>query len=167
MCCGSAGRNGRARRPLPACSRRATRSWSIAYDYHDARSHSARAAGDPDRFPTFNGFLSALDGDPDSVWSRPSPAEMFQRALAVFAERFEMVLEDLAALPEEAPVLAVRWNHERRTLKVDVWSSLPTSGARLCILSASCCFRLVGSVSRESTCWSVSTRTRSHRSSSR
>ncbi len=80
-----------------------------AYDYHDARSHSARARADADRFPEFNAFLAALDSDPDSVWSRPSPVEMSERALAVFAERFQMVLEDLAALPEETPVLAEGW----------------------------------------------------------
>jgi hypothetical protein len=80
-----------------------------AYDYHDARSHSARARADAERFPTFNAFLEALDADPDSVWSRPSPEEMAERVLAVFSERFQMVLEDLAALPDTTAVAAEGW----------------------------------------------------------
>jgi hypothetical protein len=80
-----------------------------AYDYHDARSHSERARADADRFPAFHAFLDALDRDPDSVWSRPSPEQLSEQVLAIFSERFQMVLEDLAALPEETPVLAEGW----------------------------------------------------------
>ncbi|MFL5914912.1 MAG: hypothetical protein ACJ752_04650 [Gaiellaceae bacterium] len=80
-----------------------------AYDYHDARSHSARARAEADRFPRFHAFLDALDYDADSVWSRPSPEQMADRAQAIFGERFQMVLEDLAALPEQTPVLAEGW----------------------------------------------------------
>lgn len=80
-----------------------------AYDYHDARSHSARARADADRFPAYNAFLAALDDEPDRVWSGPSPEQMTQRELAVFGERFQMVLEDLSALPEATPVLAEGW----------------------------------------------------------
>jgi hypothetical protein len=80
-----------------------------AYDYHDARSHSQRAKADADRFPAFHAFLEALDRDPDSVWSRPSAAQMTAQMLAIFRERFQMVLEDLAALPDQTPVLAEGW----------------------------------------------------------
>ena len=80
-----------------------------AYDYHDARSHSARARADADRFPAYNAFLAALDDDPDRVWSDPSPKQMAERELAVFRERFQMVSEDLSALPEATPVLAEGW----------------------------------------------------------
>jgi hypothetical protein len=80
-----------------------------AYDYHDARSHSARARDQADRFPRFNAFLDALEGDPDSVWSSSSPEEMAEATLAIFRERFQMVLEDLAALPDEVAVLAEGW----------------------------------------------------------
>lgn len=80
-----------------------------AYDYHDARSHSARAKADAVRFPAFNALLDALDSDPDSVWSRPSPEQLAKQALAVFGERFQMVLDDLAALPAETCVLAEGW----------------------------------------------------------
>ena len=80
-----------------------------AYDYHDARSHSARARADADRFPAYNAFLEALNDDPDRVWSDPSPEQMTEQALAVFGERFQMVLEDLAAMPEATPVLAEGW----------------------------------------------------------
>lgn len=80
-----------------------------AYDYHDARSHSARASVDADRFPTFHGFLNALERDADSVWSRRSPEQMAEEVLAIFNERFQMVLEDIAALPEKTQVLAEGW----------------------------------------------------------
>jgi hypothetical protein len=80
-----------------------------AYDYHDARSHSSRARADADRFPTFSAFLNALATDPDSVWSCSSPEQMAEQALAIFSERFEMVLEDLAGLPEGTSVLAEGW----------------------------------------------------------
>jgi hypothetical protein len=80
-----------------------------AYDYHDARSHAARARANADRFPAYNAFLAALDADPDRVWSDPSPELMAERELAVFSERFQMVLEDLAALPEATAVLAEGW----------------------------------------------------------
>jgi hypothetical protein len=80
-----------------------------AYDYHDARSHSARARADAARFPTFHAFLDALDTDPDSVWSYPSPEQMAEQALSIIRERFEMVLEDLAALPNRSSVLAEGW----------------------------------------------------------
>jgi hypothetical protein len=80
-----------------------------AYDYHDARSHSARARADADRFPAYSAFLAALDDDPDRVWSDPSPEQMAERELAVFSERFQMVLEDLAALPDATAVLAEGW----------------------------------------------------------
>ena len=80
-----------------------------AYDYHDARSHSARARAEADRFPAFHAFLDDLDNDVDSVWSDPSPEQMAERVLDIFTERFQMVLEDLAALPEQTPVLAEGW----------------------------------------------------------
>jgi hypothetical protein len=80
-----------------------------AYDYHDARSHSERARANPGRFPAFSGFLADLDADPDRAWVDPSPAEMAERARSIFAERFEMVLEDLAALPDDATVIAEGW----------------------------------------------------------
>jgi hypothetical protein len=70
-----------------------------SYDYHDARSHAARARADATRYPVFNRFLSALDRDPDSVWSLPSPEQMAEQTLAIFAERFQMVLDDIDALP--------------------------------------------------------------------
>jgi hypothetical protein len=80
-----------------------------AYDYHDARSHSDRARANPERFPAFSGFVADLDADPDRAWVDPSPAEMAERFRSIFAERFEMVLEDLAALPDDATVLAEGW----------------------------------------------------------
>jgi hypothetical protein len=80
-----------------------------AYDYHDARSHSQRAREDPARFPAFSVFVSDLDADPTRVWVDPSPAEMAERAQAIFAERFLMVLDDLAAMPPDTTVIAEGW----------------------------------------------------------
>jgi hypothetical protein len=80
-----------------------------AYDYHDARSHSDRARAHPDRYPAFNSFLADLDADPDRAWVDPSPIEMAERARSIFAERFEMTLDDLAALPDGVSVIAEGW----------------------------------------------------------
>src|SRR5580765_1503362 len=80
-----------------------------AFDYHDARSHSERAKASPNRFPAFNTFLAALDIDPDSVWADPAPEAMAEHALRIFAERFELVLEDIVALPEGTRLLAEGW----------------------------------------------------------
>lgn len=80
-----------------------------AYDYHDARSHAARARAEPKRYPRHSGWLAALERDPDDVWVRPTPAEMAASARATFTERFQMVLDDLRAIPLDAPVLAEGW----------------------------------------------------------
>jgi hypothetical protein len=80
-----------------------------AYDYHDARSHADRSRADSARFPRRHAFLAALDRDPDDVWVTPAPDVMAADALRSFRERFEMVLEDLAALPAGVPVLAEGW----------------------------------------------------------
>jgi hypothetical protein len=80
-----------------------------SYDYHDARSHAERARRDPERFPAFDAFLAALESDPSTVWVDPTPAAMAEQARAIFAERFEMVLEDIAGVPGEPCVLAEGW----------------------------------------------------------
>ena len=80
-----------------------------AYDYHDARSHSARAREEPERFPAFNRFLETLARNPSAVWVDATPEEMADQTRAIFAERFEMVLDDLAAIPGRPCVLAEGW----------------------------------------------------------
>ena len=80
-----------------------------AYDYHDARSHADRSRAHPNRFPQRHSWLAALDRDPDVVWVTPTPEQMAASALQSFAERFEMVLEDLRAMPGGPPVLAEGW----------------------------------------------------------
>ena len=80
-----------------------------AYDYHDARSHAARARAHPERFPHLNRFLAALERDPDAIWVTPSPEEMAGTARQIFAERFAMVLDDLSEFPAGPPVLAEGW----------------------------------------------------------
>lgn len=80
-----------------------------AYDYHDARGHATRSLAEPERFPVRYAFLTALDRDPNEVWVTPVPGAMVESALASFRERFVMVLDDLAALPDGPPVLAEGW----------------------------------------------------------
>jgi hypothetical protein len=80
-----------------------------AYDYHDARSHAERSLAHPERYPARQRFMTALDRDPDDVWVRPSPEEMAADTMASFAERFEMVIEDLLAMPAGPPILAEGW----------------------------------------------------------
>jgi len=65
-----------------------------SYDWHDARDHSERTRAD--RHPNRAGFLEM---SLDDRWVNRTPREMVEAELAEFAERFEMVLEDLAALP--------------------------------------------------------------------
>ena len=80
-----------------------------AYDYHDARSHRR------ERGPTLTVFLRITPSlrhwttTPTASGPDPSPEQMAERELAVFSERFQMVLEDLAALPEATAVLAEGW----------------------------------------------------------
>lgn len=80
-----------------------------AYDFHDARSHATRARRDPDRFPAFSAFLTDLERDPNLVWVDPSPEEMADQAVRIQEERFALVLEDLAAVPEGSFVVAEGW----------------------------------------------------------
>ena len=80
-----------------------------AYDYHDARSHAERARRQPERFPHNHRWLAELERDPNSVWLAPTPQQMADAALLAFAERFAMVLDDLAALPSCATILAEGW----------------------------------------------------------
>jgi hypothetical protein len=63
------------------------------YDWHDARDHSDRTA--PDRHPTRSAFLAL---SMDERWVLRSPRDMAAADIAQFAERFGMVLEDLAAM---------------------------------------------------------------------
>ena len=64
-----------------------------SYDWHDARDHSDRTRAD--RHPVRAAFLAM---SVDEQWVDRTPRQMAVEALAEFAERFEMVLEDLAAL---------------------------------------------------------------------
>jgi hypothetical protein len=63
------------------------------YDWRDSRDHSERTRAD--RHPVRAAFLAM---SLDDQWVNRTPSEMAAGDLAEFAERFEMVLEDLAAL---------------------------------------------------------------------
>lgn len=63
------------------------------YDWHDARDHSERTRAD--RHPVRAAFLAMTV---DEQWIDRTPRQMADEAIAEFAERFEMVLDDVAAL---------------------------------------------------------------------
>jgi hypothetical protein len=74
------------------------------YDFHDARGHDDRRLaarvrrGEP-----------AADTDGEAIWIRPTPAEMAERILAGFPERFGWVLDDLSGLVTRHPIVAEGW----------------------------------------------------------
>ncbi len=74
------------------------------YDFHDSRGHSRRAQEEPERFPHFAAFLRL---DDEQRWVMSSPGQMAAWAQNIFDERFEMVQEDLRAMP--GPILAEGW----------------------------------------------------------
>jgi hypothetical protein len=69
------------------------------YDWHDARDHSDRTR--VDRHPNRAAFLAM---SMDERWVMRSPAQMAEMEVLEFRERFEMVLEDLAARPADRVV---------------------------------------------------------------
>lgn len=81
-----------------------------AYDYHDARSHLTRALAEPHRYP-HRAETARRVADPDffESWVTSSPQELAERARLEHVERFAMVLDDLAALPGDGPVVAEGW----------------------------------------------------------
>ena len=70
------------------------------YDWHDARDHSTRTRAD--RHPHRAAFLAM---SLDERWVTRTPAQMAEESLADFRERFELVIEDLAAV-STGPVIA-------------------------------------------------------------
>jgi hypothetical protein len=76
------------------------------YDYHDSRGHSWRARVYPERYPLLN---AALARSADQNWVESTPGVMAQRALGIFDERFQMVLEDLTPFPAELGFLVEGW----------------------------------------------------------
>ncbi|HVD51171.1 MAG TPA: hypothetical protein VNB51_03955 [Candidatus Udaeobacter sp.] len=71
------------------------------YDWHDSRDHTDRTR--QDRHPHRATFLAM---SLDERWVFPSPREMADNAIGSFGERFEMVLEDLLALPRGRFIVA-------------------------------------------------------------
>lgn len=71
------------------------------YDWHDARDHTERTR--PDRHPHRAAFLAM---SLDERWVLRTPRDMAISTLAAMVERFEMVIEDLLALPADRPVVA-------------------------------------------------------------
>jgi hypothetical protein len=71
------------------------------YDWHDARDQTERTR--PDRHPNRAAFLAM---SLDERWVLRTPREMADNAVGSFRDRFEMVVEDLLALPRGQPVIA-------------------------------------------------------------
>ena len=63
------------------------------YDWHDARDHSDRTR--PDRHPVRTAFLAM---SMDERWVLRTATDMADAEIVEFAERFELVLEDLAQM---------------------------------------------------------------------
>jgi hypothetical protein len=74
------------------------------YDFHDARGHDDRRLAAQVR----RGEPPA-EADGDAIWIRRTPAEMAERILAGFPERFAWVLDDLSGLVTRHPVVAEGW----------------------------------------------------------
>jgi hypothetical protein len=71
------------------------------YDWHDARDHTERTRPDP--HPHRAAFLAMTL---DERWVLRTPREMADNAVGSFRDRFEMVIEDLLALPRDQTVIA-------------------------------------------------------------
>jgi len=71
------------------------------YDWHDSRDHAERTRAD--RHPHRAAFLAM---SLDERWVLRAPSEMADETIGSFRERFEMVIEDLLAMPEGPPVIA-------------------------------------------------------------
>jgi hypothetical protein len=71
------------------------------YDWHDSRDHTDRTRAD--RHPHRAAFLAMTL---DERWVLRPPRDMADETIRSFRERFEMVIEDLLAMPESPPVIA-------------------------------------------------------------
>lgn len=71
------------------------------YDWHDSRDHTERTR--EDRHPHRAAFLAM---SLDERWVLPTPREMADNALGSFRDRFEMVIEDLLAMPRDRGIVA-------------------------------------------------------------
>jgi 2-phosphoglycerate kinase len=72
------------------------------YHFDDASPrHAARAAGE--RHPAFMAFAAMTM---DERWLLRSPEEMAENAIQGWVERFELVLEDLSAMPPGSGIVA-------------------------------------------------------------
>ena len=69
------------------------------YDKRDLAHHEQLAQ----TRPAYQAFLTA---SLDERWVYPAPAELFQRMLESFQDRFPLVMQDLIALPRERGILA-------------------------------------------------------------
>lgn len=78
----------------------ATGSKAYHFDRHEA-DHIKRSS--PERHPALHTFLAMTM---DERWVLRSPGEMARNVICSWSERFDLVLEDLRALPRDPPIAA-------------------------------------------------------------
>lgn len=91
------------------CSGKTTISDALAAQYglrvyhcdRHERDHIARSQ--PDRHPT---LAAPHSFTMDEYWLLPSPEQLAARSRAFNLERFELIVEDLLAMPQDRPILA-------------------------------------------------------------
>lgn len=66
-------------------------------DWHGARGHRLRPGEAAASFEQLS---------MDERWVQPIPHELFERSVIIWTERFDLVVEDLLALPTDRPILA-------------------------------------------------------------
>ncbi|UBU09345.1 hypothetical protein [Nonomuraea gerenzanensis] len=101
------------------------------YDYHDARGHEDRRVarrlrlGEPPAGP-----------DPDTMWVRPTPAELAEETLDGFPVRFEWALDDLRGLVSGRPIIAEGWG-----LRPELVAPIAGSPRRMVVMVPTAAFR--------------------------
>ena len=84
-------------------ARRLADSYALRLYHYDRHERAHAALGHPERHPAMREYAAMT---PDQRWVLRPVAEMVRAMAAAWAERFEMVIDDLLALPGAAPVLA-------------------------------------------------------------
>jgi hypothetical protein len=84
-------------------ARAIAREYDVALYSLDAHAYDHAARADSDRHPALMSFSTL---SPDELWVTPSPEAIAERFWQASREQFELVVEDLLALPADAPIIA-------------------------------------------------------------
>lgn len=101
------------------------------YDYHDARGHLDRRTA-----RRLRRGESPVEPDAEDMWIRSTVEETVARALSVFVERFDYVLDDLRALTSPHPIIADGWG-----LRPELVAPLLSSTRRMVVMAPTGDFR--------------------------